>query len=398
MARQLGQGLVRIGAVHRFDGVADGAMKLPPSGNAQFVVQGHADQVVGKLVATRRRLLDDVRRHRLVQRLQQHVFGQRRPGAQQYLPGEVATDHRGKREDLVAAGGQEIEAAADRLGYPLGDSHRRGKRCVTESAPLFEKAYDLAQEQRVALGLDVQRLCQPRWCRCPGGSDECLHLLLAQPREIEPGKMRYPRQAAQRIGQRVVTRQFSRTISADQQNPTFGQLGGEKLEQTQGRRVGPMEIVEHDQQSAAAAQAREQPPDRFEHAKAGLGRVAERGRPLQPRQQIADLRHDIGNIARRGAQTGKNIAIGVTQQSTDDLHPRPIGRRSGLLMATAPQHRHLAPCGTARELLCRAGLADAGLTSEHDHAPPTRTGLLECTLQQLQLALPPDEFIRRRGG
>ena len=51
----------------------------------------------------------------------------------------------------------------------------------------------------------------------------------------------------------------------------------------------------------------------------------------------------------------------------------------------------------ARQLLCRAGLADAGLAGEHDDAPVPRAGLLECAPQHLQLALPPDESVGRRG-
>jgi hypothetical protein len=68
MARQFGKEGVEVGAMHRFDCVADAAVKLPPAGNAQFVIEGHADQVVRELVAARGYLLDDVRRYRLVER------------------------------------------------------------------------------------------------------------------------------------------------------------------------------------------------------------------------------------------------------------------------------------------------------------------------------------------
>jgi len=69
MARQFGQERTPIGSVHHLDRIADGAMKLPASGNPQLVIEGHANQVVRELVATRGHLLDNVRRHRLVERL-----------------------------------------------------------------------------------------------------------------------------------------------------------------------------------------------------------------------------------------------------------------------------------------------------------------------------------------
>ena len=155
------------------------------------------------------------------------------------------------RAKTSAAGGKQIEAAADNFGHPFGNADRgRRHRLSTirsrgQRAALFEKPHDLAQKQRVAFGLTVQRRCHPGGHRRPGGGDKHLHFLGAQSHEIDPHEMRSPRQGAQRVGQRMLARQFGRAIRPDDQNPAVGELGREKFEQTQRRRIGPMQIVEH---------------------------------------------------------------------------------------------------------------------------------------------------------
>ena len=125
------------------------------------------------------------------------------------------------RAKTSAAGGKQIEAAADNFGHPFGNADRgRRHRLSTirsrgQRAALFEKPHDLAQKQRVALGLIVQRRRQPGGQHRPGGGDERLHLFGPQSHEIDPREMRSPRKGAQRVGQRMLARQLGRTIRPD---------------------------------------------------------------------------------------------------------------------------------------------------------------------------------------
>ena len=164
-------------------------------------------------------------------------------------------------------------------------------------ASLLEKAHDLPQEQRIALGLIVQRFRQPGGRRSsPRPGDERLHLLGAQPGQIDPGEMRRPRQAAQGIGQRVLARQFGRSVGPDQQQigcpPSSGARNSSR--RSDGASAQCRSSSTRTQRSGAGT-AGEELPDRFEHAKAGLGRdrpagptapapARDRGSPARCRQ------------------------------------------------------------------------------------------------------------------
>src|SRR6516165_7420163 len=159
-----------------------------------------------------------------------------------------------------------------------------------------------------------------------------------------------------------------------------------------------MQIVEDHHQRPVPAQAGQELPDRFEHAKAGFSRVAERSRSLQTGHPVADFRYEVGKVARTRAQFGKEIGIGVLQRSADDLYPRPIGRRPGFFWAATPQYGGPLTGSVGGQFLRSAGLADAGLARQHDHPPVSAGGVFESTAQYLELVLSPDEHVCRRRG
>ena len=146
------------------------------------------------------------------------------------------------------------------------------------------------------------------------------------------------------------------------------------------------------------AQAGQELPNRFEQAKAGFGRVAERSRSLQSRQPVADFRYEVAEVAGTRAQLGKEIGIGILQRSADDLYPRPIRRSACFLGTAAPQHGRPLAGSVGGQFLRSAGLADPGLARQHDHPPVSAGGLFESTAQYLELVLSPDEHVCRRWG
>ena len=242
------------------DGVADGSMQLPPPHRAQFVVQSHPDKVVPELVSAIGNLLDHMRTERFVQGFQQRRLAGPPRRAHQDVVSEIAADDRGDGEQLVAGGGQQVEPPTDDFRHPLGDGDRRGHCgegcdvfCV-KPALLFQEPYDLTQEQRVAFRLRPQGGGKRSgWATSYCRGKEFVYFLDIQSGQTDADQAGRPRQLAQKIGQRMPPRELRRAIGADQQYPVAGEFRRQELEQAERRSVGPMEVVQHQQNRAATA-------------------------------------------------------------------------------------------------------------------------------------------------
>ncbi|MCI0799983.1 MAG: hypothetical protein J4O06_14480, partial [Chloroflexi bacterium] len=66
----------------------------------------------------------------------------------------------------------------------------------------------------------------------------------------------------------------------------------------------------------------------------------------------------------------------------------PIRGHALLFVTTAPQNLGAPHSGVGRQLLGRAGLADARLSHQHHQAAPARQGIFQCGLQLSHLLLP----------
>ncbi len=97
------------------------------------------------------------------------------------------------------------------------------------------------------------------------------------------------------------------------------------------------------------------------------------------------------------AKVGEQCAgIGRTECPTEDLHPRPIRRCAGFLMAAAPQHQGPMLLGVVGQLLRDAGLADAGFAGDHHDLAAPAERLVERAAQGPKLGQPSDEHFGRR--
>ena len=74
---------------------------------------------------------------------------------------ELAAEHRGQGEKPVALVREMAQTAADHLPHALRDRKRRHRRLVQASLR-GEQPHDLADEERVAVGLGVHRRAQVR--------------------------------------------------------------------------------------------------------------------------------------------------------------------------------------------------------------------------------------------
>ena len=160
--RELGEMRIELGRVDGLERLAHAAMQLDPPSPGQTVIGGVPDQGVREAHAADRAwdLGDHARFGRLVEQVQDGAALEP-ADARQGVEIELAPEDRGQREQLVAVVRQVAQPAADRLA----DAVRDGQRRLRELPLPAEQPHDLADEQRVALGLGEHRRTQL------GGSD-----------------------------------------------------------------------------------------------------------------------------------------------------------------------------------------------------------------------------------
>ena len=154
-------------------------------------------------------------------------------------------------------------------------------------------------------------------------------------------------------------------VRADNQHAAALQFLAQKFEQRQRRRVGPMQIVDHEHERRLLGSFDEESADRIERAETRLGRLrdhAPRRRRLFSTRR--ELRDDACDVVQSGAHHHANFVrrrrVHVFAQY---LHPRPVGRRARLLVAASPEHQCASILRGAREHFGTPRFADPGSPS-----------------------------------
>jgi hypothetical protein len=181
------------------------------------------------------------------------------------------------------------------------------------------------------------------------------------------------------------------------QQPGTLQLPAREPQQGQRRRVGPVQIVQHQQQRPAGRRRPQEPGEAVEQPEAGRLRL-DRRRRRQVRQARADGRHDLGDVGGAGAHLlAQRRRVGGLDVGADHLDPRPERGRALPLPAAAPQHQGTTRSRLGRQLLGQPGLADAGLAGHQHHPAPAGKGGVQVGGERGQLGLAADERGRHRG-
>ena len=211
------------------------------------------------------------------------------------------------------------------------------------------------------------------------GAAEVLHqcgdLARRETPELDPLEAAHPAQRLECFAEGVAVDHLGLAQRGDQQHPRLRHLASQELEQAERGRVGPLEIVEKQEQRAVGRGGSEKVGDRVEEAKArALRRALEGGH--QPGDAHPELRDQADQ--RRGGNTQRTaqrlVADGV-DETAQDAEPRPVGLCAGLGRAPSRQHqRRVARGGRAPDqLLGRPRLADPRLAGQqHDPATAPR--------------------------
>ena len=147
-----------------------------------------------------------------------------------------------------------------------------------------------------------------------GAGEELGHLLAVQPGHPQPHQALRPPQVDEASDSSAGTSASVSRKVARIEHPRVRGGAREMPEQQQGRRVGPVPVLDHEQHGTAAAGADEQVGDGHVQAQA-LGVLVAGERIRQVSQMRAQLREQAGQLARARAQIRAQLAgVGVSHE------------------------------------------------------------------------------------
>ncbi len=322
----------------------------------------------------------------LLARVRQHVAGHERVDRRRQPGGVDPRQRRG--EARVAAGAQhgrrrgELDGverqareqrARDRRRAQAGDRGcRRG--IVLGEAARVELGGELAGEERVAAAGGVQGGQHLR-----RGNDVLPRAQL--PRRLARQRLRQQAPAVaggRQLGERPAAI-GGRARGDDEQDRQVGDAAREVRDEAQRRQVGPLRVVDRDQQRAVGGQVGRHPPQRVQGA---------RERRVRPGVVVGStLERRERRPRRSGQQRVADLAAVARDRSLDELaHDRPRDRALELV-ADRPQAAEAAQLGQRARIGDEPRLADARRALDDEHAAATVGRAGEGVRDVVELAL-----------
>ncbi len=312
--------------------------------------------------------LDDLLGHRLVGRGQEAV-GRDLAGAGDGLEGELGPDDRRHRQQLAGAGVHAGQAAGhaglDRLGQGAGVDGGQGGAHVAEQ---------LGEEEGVSLGSGPEGLDHG------GAGQDAPHRVEGEPVEDLVGDVGVARQVGEQRRHRVGPVDRGVAVRADDQHRHLAGGGEDVLEEPDGGAMGPVEVVDDQQDRRAHGQLGDEAGGGVEELQPVVG---QRGDVRRPDAQGGG---DVGQHAVAGHHLGGGCGRGPAQDLGDGRV-----RRRGVGGAGAPQH---PPAGThhlAGHPLDEGGLAHPRLAGQQDNLAPATERSAPGLVQLLNIRLAADE-------
>ncbi len=314
---------------------------------------------------------------------------------------EFAPDDRSGFENVARILVQGLDHAPDEFDDAARDrqpdGHRRRIACEVTFARHLPK--DLAQEERIAFRHFVQAADQlPVGRDSPSGLDELVDGVL-----FETGQRKGDALSLGLREQRgVLVRLFhlQRAIGADCAGRHVSDVTRKRNQHQQGRRVGGVQVVQHDQQRLSLRSVHEERDQGVEQPESRLLRLAQQSaRQFRDADPLPQFRRDLRNLRGARSHPVRNPGrLDAPRQSTQNLNPGPVRRRSAMLPASAPEHAQAFLPGVRRRLLGEPALADPGFAREREQAAATRNRAVDSASNLGQLAAPADERLPAANG
>ena len=246
MVRELGQMGLRIGGVEILQRVSNLMVKLRPPGAGERVVRGVPDEGMLEQDSTGGAgyRSDDTSAHGLVEDAEE-LIATAAAHSFEHLEVKFTTEHGGKREHVEARRGEVTKPATDHFADSLRDGELLD-RAGLEAALLDEQAHHFADEERIALGLGLNRIDERLGRSTAGrGLDVLRDGRLGQTLQGDAVGHRLASQLGQRARERVAQRWVHVAVGGNHEEPAVGELPCEKPEQQERRLVGRVHVVQN---------------------------------------------------------------------------------------------------------------------------------------------------------
>ena len=232
----------------------------------------------------------------------------------------------------------------------------------------------------------------------PDGLGERVRLAAAEAAQRDPRELRLAGEPRQQVGQLGAAVGVGLADRAEHELARGLEIAQQVREQQRGRGVGPVQVVEHEDDRCLAGGVGEQPRHRREEPVAPrLDRLAQRARGDDAgpgAAQRGDEARELGQLRLDRARERERLALrDVVLERADE---RLVGHER-LDVATPVEHRRALGVRLAGELGRQPGLADAGLADQQRDLAPAVGRLLEAVAQRLQGRLATDERAQLRG-
>ena len=338
------------------------------------VIERAPHQLVGEPERDLRRgdLLDHPVGDRLLHRRCPLLIVQPRPRDRRQT--EFRSGHGGELEQPAGPGVEPGQPLADDLAHALrapelGQGAGQPRPAVVDRhrVALQQRAPQLGHEKGVAPGELAQEPGDLRQIRDPlvihRARDEVTDLVGGQTGQAQPDHAVRAPQVRERGRQRPRHLRFGVAKRGDHQRARLGGPARQVAEQEQRRRIGPVAILDHDDERSAPAGGRQ------EVAHSAMQTVARgirvRGnRKLPLAETLGHVGHEEGQLVGMGAEVGRQRPlVDVAHELGDGLDEGPVGT-SHHRVAGAVQHERASGGRALRELVDEPALAGPGLAAD----------------------------------
>ena len=211
-------------------------------------------------------------------------------------------------------------------------------------------------------------------------------------------------QLGHQLPQRVLIAEFVGAVAGDYQHRVADDVAAQVVEQAEGERVGPVDVLEHHDQRSRAAQLHESSSDDLVDQRLCYLRVPGPSEACRvstlPRTQASGC--DVGpgrrhaNCFHGGSQSlhfgpARELALQIPQKT----HHRCVGQGTSLSRHAGADSGQIAQAlRPGARFADQPGLADSRLATDEDRGPRRLTNGFEAGCELGELRLPSDQFER----
>ena len=326
--------------------------------------------------------------HGLAQRGEQLVLAESRDLGEQPVRHGPAR-HRGGAQQLLRVGSERV--------HPAEQHVRQRRRQVRRVAIGLDRAGQLLDQVGVAAGAVEDGLGDGR----PGGLAEDrvqlgAYLIPVESPQVDPVDRPVALPAGQQRAQRVPPVQFVRPVGDHDQDPRVAQRPDQERGQVEGGPVGPVHVLDREQDGRDAAQ----PAERAEHELEQLrllhvltGRGGESAARRAAGRERREFRQQPGQPGRGGAEhPGEHVGGHGPGQRAERVHQRRQRQAFGPQLHALPgQHAEPFPRRPRAQLPGQPGLAHARLAADQRERRVPCLRAVKEPFQRPHLVLPADE-------